>query len=1228
MKKYCTKISCKYYSDDFFLNRKFPKYEFHIAREIRKKYDFSDEIFSINGNVIFADFHSVRVFVHKINSKRKLEDYVQAGKLNASALIDEIYHYLFRQYEFQVNPGVYQKALNHLQKELGEENLRKILFEFVDLFPPLEVYRGKIGAYDYLNSFTENKSNQEITLEELSLLYFANFNPVNKNIIELFDENYFSNKNLYKKVIETLEEFFKQEKKFGLDNQDLFTFFKTPILIAPDDVEAQLDFIREKWGILLDEKLIKKILSSKDFIKEEYGPIAGGGPPPAVPPQYKGKISDADLLRLGKSGYKYAYDISKAYEEPEQFTADIDWMPNVILIAKNTYVWLDQLSKKYHRHIKTLDQIPDEELWQLSRWGFNALWLIGIWERSSASKKIKHLMGNIEAAASAYSLYDYQIAADLGGEEAFQNLNARAKKFGIRLASDMVPNHTGIYSKWIVEHPEYFIQTAFPPFPNYSFSGPDLSDDPSISIRIEDGYWTRTDAAVVFERIDNRTGERRYIYHGNDGTNMPWNDTAQLNMLLPEVREAVIQKIFEVARKFSIIRFDAAMTLTKRHFSRLWYPEPGTGGDIPSRADFAMTKEEFDKLFPVEFWREVVDRINTEMPNTLLLAEAFWLLEGYFVRTLGMHRVYNSAFMNMLMREENEKYRDLITNTLEFEPEILKRYVNFMSNPDEETAIKQFGSDDKYFGVCTLMVTMPGLPMFAHGQIEGFIEKYGMEYQKAYYHETPNQYLIDRHEREIFPLMKKRYLFSSIENFWFYDFIDNYGHVNENVFAFSNYVNDERVIVIYNNKFESTAGKIFRSTPKLISVNDKKEIYTKTLASALNLKRSKEYYYIYRDHVTNLEYLRSGLDFNVDGLYVELGAFKYAVFIDFREIYDEYGDWEKLDRRLQGKGVPNVARALIEMQLEPIHIAFEHMFDDEILNNFVKACIAGDNEEIQKDVRIKFIDNKYYRLLSTINSHLNLNQDIKPILKNFDREISTVRKLNHLLDLYFSREENPLNINLHKAVVTNKARNYKEDSILFIMWLVISNIGQMFEDEGDINKRNYINKILLDTPIRKILKKLGRGEYDIFRSMLLINILQEINTGLIELFCTVKDAEQKNNSNKIELGCIIKLLTDENVKLFIGVNEYQNIVYYSKENFEELLDWLLTISILEKMILIILESNPENEEDYKKLHPEIVELINHSFKKYQMVKKLSDESGYRLEDFIDSLNQLAEKIDN
>lgn len=1222
MENFFFEIRSKFFSDEFFYKRKkFPKYEFHIAREIRKKYELPDELFSITGNVVFVNFSSVRNFVYKINSKRSQKDYIQAGKLNASALLDEIYHYICRQYEIQINPDVYKRALIFLEKQIGEENLRKILNEFVEIFPPLDVYKYKISTSDYLNSFTENKSNKEVTLEELILLYFANINPANKNILELFDQNYLPHRKLFNEVIEFLEKFFAEEKKIGLDNQDLFTFFKTPFTVAPDNIEAQLDFVRERWGILLDENFIRRILSSKDFLREDYRPIESGGPPPVIAPQYKGKISNADELILGKSAYKYAYDISKDYEEPERFTEDIDWMPNVILIAKNVYVWLDQLSKKYQRYIKTLDQIPDEELEQLSKWGFNALWLIGIWERSSASKKIKHLMGNIDAAASAYSIYDYQIDRELGGEEAFRNLYYRAKKFGIRLACDMVPNHTGIFSKWIIEHPEYFIQTSFPPFPNYTFSGPDLSDDPSIQIRIEDGYWTHTDAAVVFERIDNRTGEKRYIYHGNDGTKMPWNDTAQLNMLLPEVREAVIQKILEVAKKFSIIRFDAAMTLTKRHFQRLWYPEPGTGGDIPSRADYAMTKEEFDKFFPEEFWREVVDRINAEMPNTLLLAEAFWLLEGYFVRSLGMHRVYNSAFMNMLMREENEKYRDLITNTLEFEPEILKRYVNFMSNPDEETAIKQFGSDDKYFGVCTLMITMPGLPLFAHGQIEGFIEKYGMEYQRAYYHETPNQYLIERHQKEIFPLMKKRYLFSGIENFWFYDFVDNYGHVNENVFAYSNYLNGERVIVFYNNKYENAAGKIFRTTPKLINVNDKKEIHTKTLAAALNLKRSKEYYYIFRDHVTNLEYIRSGYDFEIEGLYVELGAFKYAVFLDFREVYDEFGDWEKLYRKLKGKGVPNVARELVEMQLEPIHSAFEQMFDDEIINNFVKACISGNDEDLQNEVRIKFIDKKYYRLLNTINNHLNLSKDIKPILKNFDRQIFAVRKLNNIMEKFFNIEEDLSNINFHKAIITNKARNYKEDSILFIMWLIISNISLLFEDEGDINKRNYINKILLDTPIRNVLKKLGRGEYDIFRSMLLINILQDISTGLMELFCIRKNGDGKKYYSRIDINCIVKLLENENVKLFIGVNEFENIVYYSKENFEELLDWLVTLSIIENLILIFLESNVQKLDDYEKLYPQIVELIKHSFSKYKIIKELSDESGYRLNNFIETLTK-------
>ena len=150
------------------------------------------------------------------------------------------------------------------------------------------------------------------------------------------------------------------------------------------------------------------------------------------------------------------------------------------------------------------------------------MWLIGIWQRSPASQKIKQMCGNPDAVPSAYSIFDYTIADELGGETAFENLSSRAQSFNIRLAADMVPNHMGISSKWVIEHPERFLSLDQPPFPSYSFEGPDLSGDTRVGIFLEDHYFSKTDASVVFKRVDNLTGISMYIYHGNDGSGYPF----------------------------------------------------------------------------------------------------------------------------------------------------------------------------------------------------------------------------------------------------------------------------------------------------------------------------------------------------------------------------------------------------------------------------------------------------------------------------------------------------------------------------------------------------------------------------------------------------------------------------------------------------------------------------------------------------------------------------------
>jgi len=856
-----------------------------IARRARENYQFDDKLFNEEGRVSLADFAAARRFAEQMALARGAP--VPAGEVNALVLMDEALRILLQQYLIQ-NPGVMLRALSSLQGQFGPATTDGVSTHFVGEFPPEAVYTGKESPPGWLTASRGGYPHRAVTLEDLLLLNITRQNPAVQPYHDLSDDTPLHTDAAYDPMQRGLIDFFNAQPAFGAGGsrgETLIQVLRAPALASPYSISGQLEFLLTRWGSLLGDALIARLLRGMDFIKEEAirGNSAGG---------FGG---DAPVLTFGG-----------AYAEYERFSPDKDWMPRLVLMAKNSYVWLDQLSRKYQRSITRLDEIPDEELDLLAARGFSGLWLIGLWERSQASQRIKQMMGDADAVASAYSLRAYDIAGDLGGWEALGNLRWRAWQRGIRLSADMVPNHMGIDSSWVMEHPDWFLSLPLPPYPNYNFGGIDLSDDQRVGIFLEDHYFSKTDAAVVFKRLDRWTGDERYIYHGNDGTSMPWNDTAQLDYLNPTVREAVIQTILHVARNFPVIRFDAAMTLAKKHIQRLWFPEPGSGGAIPSRSEHGMNRADFDVRIPEEFWREVVDRVAAEVPDTLLLAEAFWLMEGYFVRTLGMHRVYNSAFMHMLRDEDNAKYRSVMKNVLEFDPQVIKRFVNFMSNPDEKTAIEQFGDGDKYFGVCTLLATMPGLPMFGHGQIEGFHEKYGMEFRRPKWEEWPNEGLIGGHDWRIFPLLHKRYVFAEVEDFLLYDFFTVDGHVNEDVFAFSNRAGDphsgagERGLVVYHNKFAETSGWIKTSAAFMDKSGG--NLVQRTLAEGLGLPAQG--YAIFRDYVSHLEYIRPCAELREKGIYVGLAAYHCHVFLDWRLVEGE--NWRTVYEALGGQGVPSV----------------------------------------------------------------------------------------------------------------------------------------------------------------------------------------------------------------------------------------------------------------------------------------------------------------------------------
>ena len=386
----------------------------------------------------------------------------------------------------------------------------------------------------------------------------------------------------------------------------------------------------------------------------------------------------------------------------------------------------------------------------------------------------------------------------------------------------------------------------------------------------------------------------------------------------------------------------------------------------------------------------MVDRIAAEAPNTLLLAEAFWLMEGYFVRTLGMHRVYNSAFMNMLKMEDNTKYRQTIKNVLEFSPEVLQRFVNFMNNPDEDTAEAQFGRGDKYFGVAALLATMPGLPMFGHGQIEGYTEKYGMEYRRAYRDETPDNGLVARHEREIFPLVRRRHIFSGARHFAFYDFVSPEGWVDENVFAYSNRDGAERGLIIYNNAYNTTRGVVHTSSAVNQGSVEDKRLRRLTLGEALDLDTDRAAYVIFRDARSGLEYLHHAPTLAEQGLHCELYGYEYQALIDWRCLRDFDGSWGRLHAELAGCGVPSVDEAYLEMNLAELLAPFRVLVAPDTF-----ALLSA--ESLEEDAW-QVVEQRLGAFLDAIQDKVLLPGCREEALRRARTEVETVRGLRGRLE--------------------------------------------------------------------------------------------------------------------------------------------------------------------------------------------------------------------------------------
>jgi glycosidase len=356
-----------------------------------------------------------------------------------------------------------------------------------------------------------------------------------------------------------------------------------------------------------------------------------------------------------------------------------EWAKKPFIYEINTRVWLTDLTRRYGYHIN-LYNVPDEVLDELCAYQFDAVWLMGIWTRGEATwrsamnyvHEYRHALPDIEpeidVAGSAYAIHYYEVEPLIGGRHGLAQLRQRLCQRGIKLILDFVPNHVATDHPWIRECPNYFVHRSTKALKRYP--------------------------GMFFPAYDVR-GNRYAVAHGRDPYFPSWIDTAQLNAFDPDLRQAVIATLRDIASQCDGVRCDMAMLMLNGVFNQTW----GMFIDDP-------TPE-------VEFWDEVIPAVRDGYPNFLFMAEVYWGLE-YTLQQQGFDYTYDKTLYDRLFTEDVGKIRVHLEAALAFQ----ERNIRFIENHDEPRAAASFGIEKSKMAA-TVICTLPGGVLLHDGQFVG-----------------------------------------------------------------------------------------------------------------------------------------------------------------------------------------------------------------------------------------------------------------------------------------------------------------------------------------------------------------------------------------------------------------------------------------------------------------------------------------------------------------------------
>jgi glycosidase len=341
------------------------------------------------------------------------------------------------------------------------------------------------------------------------------------------------------------------------------------------------------------------------------------------------------------------------------------WPPNPSIYEINTLVWLGELSRKRGTAI-TLANVPAAEWDGLAEWGLDAVWLMGVWERSPLGIQIAREhpdlqqeyrralpdYTNDDVAGSPYCIHRYEADARVGGREGLAAARQALARRGLRLILDFVPNHTARDHPWIDGHLEYYVQNA----PSESFEA-----------------------------------NGRRIAMGRDPYFPAWTDVAQLNAFDPSLRQAVVETLLNIAKQCDGVRCDMAMLTTNEVFARTWKRTPPE----------------------TDYWPGAISAVRAHSLGFLFIAEVYWDME-WRLQQQGFDYCYDKRLYDRLTHGDAASIRAHLSADISYQ----NRLVRFLENHDEQRAAAAM-PDDRHRASALAVATLPGAKLWHEGQFEG-----------------------------------------------------------------------------------------------------------------------------------------------------------------------------------------------------------------------------------------------------------------------------------------------------------------------------------------------------------------------------------------------------------------------------------------------------------------------------------------------------------------------------